>query len=101
MLAGEFFVTPHAVRQFQKRIAPLSYNEALAVIIRGTSTVSVDRYSVTSNGVALCIRVSEPLAFRAIVNEGAGAQMAITTILRSGLTKHNRRRLARYFGEED
>lgn len=34
MIAGEVYVTPHAVEQFQARIAPLPSNHALAAIIR-------------------------------------------------------------------
>jgi hypothetical protein len=35
MITGDFFITPHAVRQFQNRIAPwMNYEQALGAIIR-------------------------------------------------------------------
>lgn len=38
MIAGDYFITPHAVRQFQSRIAPwMTYEQALAAIIRELS----------------------------------------------------------------
>lgn len=92
-MQGDFFVTPHAVRQFQRRIARLEYEEARQVIIDALSVVALDDYQATRNGKALCIRVREPLAFRALIVEGEGEQPAVATILRSGNTGANRRKL--------
>lgn len=96
MIAGQYFVTPHAVRQFQYRIAPLPYNEAMAVIIKAINDAGADRYAVIQNGVALRITISQPFRFRAIINHGEGANLAVTTILGSGLQRINQNRLRKY-----
>jgi hypothetical protein len=81
---GQAFVTPHAVRQFQSRIAPLPYRQALAAIITGLASATNSR--PTSNGRAQRVRVRRPHAFRAIVRppaDGKGHLPIVVTILRS------------------
>jgi hypothetical protein len=87
MLTGDFFITPHAVRQFQSRIAPrLTYEQALGAIIRGLSDAK--DFHVTENGKARYVRISGEWQFRAVIAEGEeDAQPAVITILRSGRGK--------------
>jgi isoaspartyl peptidase/L-asparaginase-like protein (Ntn-hydrolase superfamily) len=84
MFTGDFFITPHAVRQFQNRIAPgLTYEQALGAIIRGMR--DAEDFHVTVNGRARYTRIDGPWQFRAVVREGAvGDKQAVITILRSG-----------------
>lgn len=82
MIAGEFFITPHAVRQFQIRIAPwMTYEQALGAIIRGLG--SAGEVHSTMNGKARYVRVNGDWQFRAVIGEGQ-ARPAVITILRSG-----------------
>lgn len=86
MIAGDVFVTPHAVEQFRSRIpgmAGLRYEAALARIIRAlhADTVSI---RPTANQQAVCIRVRGEVNFRAVVSTGSGDKPAVVTILRSG-----------------
>lgn len=86
MIAGPAFVTPHAVRQFQSRIAPgLDFERARAAILTGLADFANIR--PTPNGQAFRVRVRRPYAFRAIVRpaaDGEGALPVVVTILRSG-----------------
>jgi len=78
MIAGKYFITPHAVRQFQRRMAwNMSYEEALAEIIKG---LKYDIKSIKPNqsGAAI-IRVDGKWKFRAVVRGNA-----VVTILKSG-----------------
>lgn len=79
MFTGDFFITPHAVRQFQSRIAPrLTYEQALGAIIRGLRDAK--NFHLTANGKARYVR--------AVIKEGEeSAQPAVITILRSGRGK--------------
>jgi predicted fused transcriptional regulator/phosphomethylpyrimidine kinase len=78
MIAGKYFVTPHAVRQFQKRMAwNMSYEEALAEIIKG---LKYDIKSIKLNHTgAQIIRVDGKWKFRAVVRDNV-----VVTILKSG-----------------
>lgn len=67
MVVGSFFVTPHAVQQFQRRIAPLSYEHALAAILHGMAQ-EPERKKTASGHVY--VRVRRPYAFRAIIGDG-------------------------------
>lgn len=82
-MQGNYFVTPHAVRQFQDRIARLEYDEARQVIIDALAVAPSERYAVTRNGKALRIKVKRPFCFRAIIAPGEGALPAVITILRA------------------
>ena len=90
MLTGDFFITPHAVRQFQSRIAPwMSYEQALGAVIRGLRDVK--DFHVTMNGKARYVRTDGEWQFRAVIAEGEGdAQPAVITILRGGKGKKRR-----------
>lgn len=84
MIAGRYFVTPHAVKQFRARIAPrLSYDQALGAIIRGLEETESEPKPCHS-GKAVYIRVRRPYAFRAVIAPGEGELPAVITILRSG-----------------
>lgn len=63
---GEVYVTPHAVRRFRERIAPLPANHALAAIIHslGNPAASV---APTPNGHGFRVRTSAPYRFRAFI----------------------------------
>lgn len=90
MIAGDYFITPHAVRQFQTRIAPwMTYEQALAAIIRELR--SAGELRPTMNGRAYYVRTNGEWRFRAVIREGQ-IQPAVITILRGGKGKkrHNR-----------
>lgn len=88
MLAGELFITPHAVRQFQTRIAPwMTYEQALGAVIRELRAAGELR--PTANGKAQYIRTSGVWRFRAVIGEGTD-RPAVVTILRSGKGKKRR-----------
>lgn len=85
MIAGDVFITPHAVRQFQARVPDYrnaTYEQALGVIIRALRD---DAQSVrpTRNQKGLCVRVRGSVNFRAIILPSDG-KPAVVTILRSG-----------------
>jgi len=78
MIAGKYFITPHAVRQFQRRMAwRMTYEEALAEIIKG---LKYDIKSIKESPTnATIIRVNGKWKFRAVVRDGV-----VITILKSG-----------------
>lgn len=78
MIAGKYFITPHAVRQFQKRMAwNMSYEEALAEIIKGLKN-NIKSIKPNQSGAAI-IRVDGRWKFRAVVRDNV-----VVTILKSG-----------------
>ena len=81
MIAGKYFITPHAVRQFIKRTAwNMTYEEALAAIIKGLGN---DIKSIKENHTgATIIRVKGKWNFRAVVRDNV-----VVTILKSGKGK--------------
>ncbi len=88
LIAGDFFITPHAVRQFQGRIAPwMSYEQALGAIIRGLR--NAEEFRPTVNGKAYYVRVEGEWQFRAVIRKGEFLP-AVITVLRSG--KGNKRK---------
>ncbi|MGE5558334.1 MAG: hypothetical protein ACM3WV_06935 [Bacillota bacterium] len=88
MFAGNLFITPHAVRQFQSRIAPwMTYEQALGAVIRELRDAR--EFRPTMNGRAHYVRTSGEWQFRAVVREGK-IQPAVITILRSGKGKRRR-----------
>jgi hypothetical protein len=91
ILTGDFFITPHAVRQFQRRMAPhLSYEQALGVVIRELRTTG--EFHTTENGKARYVRTNGEGRFRAIIAEGGDdAKPAVITILRGGKGKKQRK----------
>lgn len=88
---GKYFVGPHAVRQFQRRIAPrLSYEEARRAILEGLeNTASTPRPAQC--GVGYYLRVRRPYSFRALIGPGKGELPAVITILRSGSGRGGKR----------
>ncbi len=78
MIAGKYFITPHAVRQLQRRMAwNMSYEKALAEIIKG---LEYDIKSIKPNHTgAQIIRVDGKWKFRAVVRDNV-----VVTILKSG-----------------
>ena len=96
MFVGDFFITPHAVHQFQQRIAPwLNYEQARHIIITELNAAldTAERH-LTENGKAYYIRISGDWQFRAVFVPGEGdAKPAVITILRSGKGRHKRKRL--------
>lgn len=82
--AGGAFVTPHAVRQFQERVAPgLTYEQALGAILRGLERPANTR--PLANGTGWRVRVRRPWPFRAVVRpDPAGRLPVVVTVLRSG-----------------
>lgn len=90
MIDGPCFITPHAVRQFQARIAPLNFEQARAAIIMGLRQYSNVR--PLSNGRGWRVRVRRPYPFRAVVVLNPGAALpSVITILRSEVQKNPRR----------
>lgn len=84
MMMGPAFVGPHAVAQFQQRIAPLAYDAARAAILAELAAHVVSVRPAHS-GVGVIVRTrGGRFAFRAIVGPGAGALPSVRTILRSG-----------------
>lgn len=91
MIAGRFFVTPHAVERFRERIAPhLTYEEALGAIIHGLKETTSAPKPRGDTG-AITIRVRRPYNFRAVIMPGDGPAPAVVTILRSGGNQGRRR----------
>lgn len=91
MFAGDFFITPHAVRQFQSRIAPwMSYEQALGTVIRELRDAG--EWHSTENGRAQYVRTTGQWQFRAVIMPGEGtSQPVVVTILRGGKGKRRRR----------
>lgn len=88
MIAGDFFITPHAVEQFRERIAPwLSYEQALGEIIKELRYAN--DFRPTQNGKAFYVRTKGKWKFRAIISGGYD-RPAVITILRSGKSKKRR-----------
>lgn len=91
MIAGDYFITPHAVEQFRARIAPwMSYEQALGAIITELRDSQGSR--PTENGKAHYVRTKGKWCFRAIIQPGE-SKPAVITILRSGKGRKRSRRL--------
>lgn len=69
MIAGDAFVTPHAVTRFRELIAPLAYEHALAGIIK--SLAAPKSVKPCSNGKGVTVRTVTPFRFRAVVVAGS------------------------------
>lgn len=91
MIAGRYFVTPHAVHRFRERIAPgLTYDQALGAIIRGLEEATSEPRPAHS-GTGYYVRVRRPYAFRALIVPGDGSFPAVATVIRSGQGRGGRR----------
>jgi len=78
--AGCWFVTPHAVEQYRRRVCPgLSYDAALADLV--DLSESAHRVKTLPTGAAL-YRGPKPLRLRCIVAHGDGPLPALVTVLR-------------------
>lgn len=81
-IAGDYFVTPHAVKMFQCRVKRLSYNEALVTIVQGLAGRPM---RLLPSGCAW-IRVRRPYGFRAIIDDRQHSveqpRPAVVTILK-------------------
>lgn len=98
-MIGNYFITPHAVRKFQERVARLPYDEVVSLIAKALSAAPVKKHGVTQNGRAMVIRVTDPLDFRAVIVPGQTPQFpqpAVVTVLKSGKPRHRQAKLARY-----
>lgn len=77
---GDAFVTPHAVRRFQQRIAPLPYEAALSAIIGG---IYNRERKPLRNGVGWYVRSRRPYPFRACLRaSAAGSLPVVFTVLK-------------------
>lgn len=85
MIEGAFFVTAHAVKQFQARIAPLPKEAARAAII-GELAAHAKPLKPLPNGAGYYTRTrGGQYFFRAVIVPGEhGTAPAVATILRSG-----------------
>ena len=82
---GIAFVTPHAVHQFQARIAPhLDFDAARDAILDGLAQLSNSRRRLDGS---VRVRVRRPYPFRAVVMAPPDDRRlpAVVTILRSGV----------------
>lgn len=91
----EFFVTPHAVTQFQLRIAPLEESVARKVIEDGICQAT--NVNVLPDGATLRVRTKRPFPFefRAyLVFDRQHGHSVVTTIVRgdSSVTRKRKRR---------
>ena len=89
------FVTPHAVEQFQKRIAPMDTARAQQMILDGISQATNVR--VLPDGTTLRVRTRRPFPFefRAFcVFDVERGHLVVTTIVRgdSNVTRKHRRK---------
>jgi hypothetical protein len=90
-----FFISPHAVAQFQRRIAPLSYAAASQVIREGIQSATNVRQ--LPDGLTWRVRTRRPFPFefRAfVVFDLERGHHVVTTITRgdSSVTRKKRRR---------
>lgn len=85
MIQGDYFITPHAVEQFQKRICPLDYEQALGAIIQGLTHDALPAKRLDS-GKGVMVRVRGRWEFRAIIVAGDD-KPAVATILKSGKSR--------------
>lgn len=101
-LISDLFVTPHAVEQFQQRIAPMDTASVRQVILAGVRQATNVR--VLPDGMTLRIRTQRPFPFefRAYcVFDAARGHPVVTTIVRadSNVTRKHKRRARRPQGD--
>ena len=90
------FVSPHAVTQFQKRIASLDDATARSVILAGIESSTDIR--VLPDGATLRIRTRRPFPFEFLafcVFDQARGHQVVTTVVRGDSAATRRRRGAR------
>lgn len=102
MLATDnFFITPHAIEQFQKRIARLSDEQAREVVRAGVSQAANVR--VLPDGETLRVRTVKPFPyeFRAYcVFDHERGHRVVTTVVRgdSSMTRKRKRKVSSSVG---
>lgn len=80
MIAGRWFITPHAVRQYQRRYrGPERYEDALAELIRLSNNA---RYVKKIRGQVELWRVGKPLRMRMIVSSRFSGRPQLVTVLK-------------------
>ena len=92
-LIGDLFITPHAIEQFQKRIARLSDGQAREVIREGVSQAANVR--VLTDGETLRVRTVKPFPyeFRAYcVFDHERGHRVVTTVVRGDSRATRKRR---------
>lgn len=96
MIAGRYFITPHAVTQFRVRIAPqLTYEQALGAIILELRDHLRSTVRLRTGAVRLRTRGGR-YEFRAIVSgESEETAPAVVTILRGASGRPGRGALRR------
>lgn len=78
MIPGRWFITPHAVRQYIRRVRHhLNYEQALAELIWHSQTA---HYVKETHGSQLW-RTGKPMRLRLIVGVGIGEFPALVTVL--------------------
>lgn len=82
MIDGHYFVTPHAVECFQKRIAAMSYEDARRKIINLLATARSCKPD--KHGRGLILRVRGQWNFRAVVVAGNDGSPQVVSIWKSG-----------------
>ncbi|NMA54998.1 MAG: hypothetical protein GX952_03565 [Firmicutes bacterium] len=78
-IGGKWFITPHAVRQYIRRVQPqLSYNDALSVLIKVSEQAK--RRRTLKKGIAF-YRGPRPEKLRCIVCEQTSADRPLPQLL--------------------
>lgn len=101
MIAGDAFITPHAVKQYCRRInSRVAYSQALAEIIRALKTRVRKARQMKNGAIKVEIAGFETRsglgAFEAIIGRGEGSLPAVITIgPPANRTASNRRSKAR------
>jgi hypothetical protein len=97
-LIPDLFVTPHAVEQFQKRIASMDEAKARQMILTGIRQATNVR--MLPDGMTLRVRTQRPFpfAFRAYCTfDVERGHLVVTTVVRgdSNITRKHKRRASR------
>lgn len=102
-IRGNFFVTPHAVHQFQRRIADIGYERARDCILDGLAYHAMPlRWGRDTQCYRVRVRSATgyPYDFRAVIGPPeAGKRLPVVmTILISGATRAARRARRAWLG---
>jgi hypothetical protein len=94
----DLFVTPHAIEQFQQRIAPMAAARARDCILEGISRSN--NVNVLPDGTTLRIRTERPFPFQFrafVVFDEAHERPVVTTVVRGdrNITRKHKRKAAR------
>lgn len=83
MIEGDAFITPHAIRQFQDRIARIEYERAREIIIQHLREHTVRVTSMPDGHGAVARVRGGDFAFRAVIVPRE-PEPSVVIILRSG-----------------